>query len=213
MNDRENAFREIKAITDYIFCRDRFLKSAADRGFADAIFVPGDMHPYASENAAALWKRGVAPVIVISGSYGMQNGKFTGVKAKKYEYDGDYKSEVEFMLDVLVKNGVDESAVISESNAKFTKENGTLSRKVCDERGIFPKTAVICCKSFHARRCLLSYASAFPETAFYVSGVPVYSITAENWYTTEYGVRRVMGELKRCGEQFENEIFAFGKKL
>ncbi len=202
----------IKAISDFIFMddielsdADALLENNRDK-ISDIIFVPGDSHPHSSERAATLWKAGLAPTILISGNYGLKNGAFVGIQAKADVYNGDYKSEVELMTDVLVKNGVSPEAVLTETNARHTKENALFSKNVCDKNGIFPKKAIICCKSFHARRCFMSYALAFPDTKFFVSSVNVYDITKENWFTFEYGIHRVMGEVKRCGEYYETEI-------
>lgn len=202
----------IKAISDFIFMDDLELSDTdalAEKNkdkISDIIFVPGDSHPHSSERAAMLWKAGLAPFILVSGNYGLKNGVFVGVKAKEDIYNGDYKNEVDFMTDVLIKNGVSPDAILTETNARHTKENALFSRGVCDRAGIFPKKAIICCKSFHARRCFMSYAVAFPDTELFVSSVNVYDITKENWFTFEYGIHRVMGEVKRCGEYYETEI-------
>lgn len=68
------------------------------------------------------------------------------------------------------------------------------------------KTAIIVCKAFHARRCLMLYQLAFPDTEFIVCPVHCYNITKNNWYTTEQGINRVLGELARCGNQFAPDI-------
>jgi len=65
---------------------------------------------------------------------------------------------------------------------------------------------MICCKSFHARRCLMLYQLAFPEAEIYVVPVDCYGITRDNWYTQEYGIDRVLGELARCGNQFVEDM-------
>lgn len=80
------------------------------------------------------------------------------------------------------------------------------SRKVADEKGITVKKAIICCKTFHARRCLMLYQLAFPSAEIFVIPAEVYDINRDNWHTTEYGIDRVLGELARCGNQFVPDI-------
>lgn len=80
------------------------------------------------------------------------------------------------------------------------------SRKAVDESKIKIKTAMIVCKAFHARRCLMLYQMAFPEVDFIVCPVHCFNITKENWYKTEVGVNRVLGELARCGNQFVDDV-------
>jgi len=72
--------------------------------------------------------------------------------------------------------------------------------------GIDIKSAIICPQAFHARRALMTYSHLFPDTKLYV--VPTYTqnITADNWHETERGRQVVLGELRKCGEYFENYI-------
>lgn len=104
------------------------------------------------------------------------------------------------------KSGVPADAVIGESRSRHTRDNAFLSRKSADEKGIQISTAIIVCKSFHARRCLILYQMAFPEAVIMVSSVNCCNITKENWFETEQGISRVLGELARCGNQFSDDI-------
>ena len=65
------------------------------------------------------------------------------------------------------------------------------------------------CKAFHARRCLMLYQMAFPDAAIKVCPVHCFNITKENWYKSEQGIDRVLGELARCGNQFAGDIKAY----
>ena len=70
---------------------------------------------------------------------------------------------------------------------------------------------MIVCRAVHARRCLTLYSLVFPGTKFYVCPVVCMGITKENWYKTEQGINRVLGELARCGNQFANDIMEYLK--
>ena len=72
--------------------------------------------------------------------------------------------------------------------------------------GLDIKSAIICPQAFHARRALMTYSHLFPNTEFYVVPSNTQNITADNWFKTERGIRVVLGELKKCGEYFENYI-------
>lgn len=172
---------------------------------ADVIFVPGGSYPELPERAAQLWKAGYAPYIVPSGKYSVTMGKFTGVKSKADIYGKNYAFECEFYTDVMVSKGVDPDSIIPEAEAQFTAENARFSRKVLDARGIRPKKAILCCKGYHSRRCLMYYQLNFPETEFLIA--PVYlDVARENWYQTDRGQRKVLGELARLGTQFTPEL-------
>ena len=191
--------RIIKDITEFIFIIDKPQKT-------DVIFMPGGSDPAIPEKAAELYKSGFSPVLLPSGGKSVKTGKFNGVKIKADLYNGDYQTDCAFYKDVLLKNGVPESAIIEEDKSGWTKENALFSRKVVDEHRIMVRTAIIVCKSFHARRCLMFYKLAFPETDIRVCPADVYGINRNNWYTQADGIERVMGELSRCGNQFVDDM-------
>jgi len=145
-----------------------------------------------------------------SGGVSIKTGKFNGVKSKKELYNKDYKTDCEFLADVLSINGVTKNSIIWEDTSAFTKENAIFSRRIADQNNMEIKKAIICCKSFHARRSLMCYQLAFPDTKFYIQPVPYYEnnilISKDNWFKTEAGIKRVLGELQRCGNQFNEEI-------
>lgn len=98
------------------------------------------------------------------------------------------------------------AAIIGESESGHTRDNAFFSRKELDKLGLKIKNGIIVCKAFHARRCLMLYQLAFPETEFIVCPVHCFNITKENWFKTEEGIDRVLGELARCGNQFIDDI-------
>ena len=194
MNDRI-----ITDITNFIFVADEPEK-------ADAVFLPGGSHPEQPEYAAELYREGYAEWLIPSGGISVKRDKWPGVRSKADIYSGNYRSDCEFLTDVLLKNGVPASAVIGEDKSGHTRDNAFLSRKAVDESGIDIKTALIVCKAFHARRCLMLYQMAFPDVDIKVCPVHCYNITKNNWYKSEIGIDRVLGELARCGGQFAGDI-------
>ncbi len=189
----------IADITNFIFVEDKPQK-------ADAIFLPGGSHPEQPEYAAELYRKGYAKWLVPSGGVSVKRDKWPGVRSKADVYNGNYQSDCEFFTDVFLKNGVPASAIIGEDKSGHTLDNAFLSRRVVDENELEIKTAIIVCKAFHARRCLMLYQMAFPDTKFYVCPVVCMGITKDNWYKSEQGIDRVLGELARCGNQFIGDI-------
>ena len=189
----------IADITNFIFVEDKPQK-------VDAIFLPGGSHPEQPEYAVELYRKGYAKWLIPSGGVSVKRDKWPGVRSKADIYNGDYQSDCEFFTDVFVKNGVPADVIIGEDKSGHTRDNAFLSRMVVDEKGIEIKTALIVCKAFHARRCLMLYQMAFPNTTFYVCPVVCMGITKDNWYKSEQGTDRVLGELARCGNQFVGDI-------
>lgn len=187
----------------------KFLKDTEDFVFienepekADMIFVPGNGYPHMAERAASLYKEGFAPRVLPSGKYSVTIGKFSGVLKKAELYPGDYATEWEFLRDVLIKNSVEQENILKEECATFTWENALFSRRVIDEAGISVKKAILCCKSYHARRVLMYYQKAFPETEFFVCPSYPDGINRDNWRDTEESINEVMGEVRRIIVQF-----------
>ena len=187
------SFRE--EITQYIFVED-------DPEKTDIIWIPGNGYPQNAERAAELYKQGFAPYILPSGRYSTVVGHFAGVQEKKDRYNKKYQTEWEFLKDVLVKNGVDESAILKEDQATYTWENAFNSRQVTDKMGLVIHKAILCCRNVHARRSKMYYHKAFPKAKIFVSPSEIEAITKENWYTTKEGVDTVNGELSRILYQF-----------
>lgn len=155
-----------------------------------------------AEKAASLYREGYAPYILPSGRYSITLGKFAGVQSKKEIYGGDYETEWEFLKNVLLKNGVPEEAILREDQATFTYENAIFSRQVTDLHKIQVKKAILCCKTYHARRSLMYYQLLYPETVIMVCPACPDGITRENWRETETGVEAVTGEIDRIVKQF-----------
>ena len=191
--------RIINDITNFIFVEDEPQK-------VDAIFLSGGSHPEQPEYAAELYRKGYAKWLIPSGGVSVKRDKWPGVRSKADIYNGDYQSDCEFFTDVFVKNGVPADVIVGEDKSGHTRDNAFLSRMAVDEKGVEIKTAIIVCKAFHARRCLMLYQMAFPNTAFYVCPVVCMGITKDNWYKSEQGIDRVLGELARCGNQFVGDI-------
>lgn len=189
--------RIIEEITEFLFVRDTLEK-------ADAIFIPGGSYPELPERAAQLWREGYAPYVVPSGMYSITYGKFAGVKSKADLYQKEYVTECEFFTDVLLLGGVDADSILQEREAQYTAQNARFTKALCDEKGLRPRKAILCCQGYHARRCLMYYQFSFPDTEFMVAPVCV-AVTREDWYRTEFGQEKVLGELARLGTQFGPE--------
>ena len=189
----------IEDITKFIFIKDEPEK-------ADIIFIPGSSNWVLAETAARLYKEGKAEKIMPSGMYFYQFGRFMNERVTDERYKGIYRTEAEFLASVLIKNGVPEEDVIREEKATNTYENAIYSKELLREMKFRIKSAIICPQAFHARRALMTYSHLFPDTKLYVVPTNTQNITSDNWYNTERGRQVVLGELRKCGEYFENYI-------
>lgn len=194
------AERHIRAVTEFIFVEDAPEK-------ADVILIPGSRKTEHAIRAAELYRAGYAPYVLPSGRFATTRGYFAGVPERyRDEYPGEYETEWAFLRAVLRKHGVPEEAILREDQATYTWENATYSREVLRKAGIEPKTAILSCHAFHARRALLYYQAAMPDTRFIVCPTATPGYTREDWFMTEKGRARVMGEVARLGSQV-SEVF------
>ena len=122
----------------------------------DAIFLPGGSHPEQPEYAAKLYNKGFAKYVIPAGGVSVKRDKWSGVPR---------------------------TAIFGEDKSGHTRDNAFFSRKIVNDNSLEIKTAMIACKAFHARRCLMLYQLAFPDTEFIVCPVHCYNITKNNWYT------------------------------
>ena len=139
------------------------------------------------EYAAKLYREGFAEWVFPSGGLSVKLEKWPGVRSKADVYTGDYHTDCEFYTDVLIKNGVPPEAILKEDTSGYTKANAFFSRKVADELGLHFRTAI-------------------PQTQLRICPVDSFGVSRENWFTSAYGIGRVLGELSRCGNQCEDEI-------
>lgn len=172
----------------------------------DVIITVGGSFPQIAEKAAELYKSGFSEYVLAGGGVSVKTGAFAGVKDKKDIYSGDYKTECDFYEDVLIKNGVPETAIVREDKSGHTRANAECAAAVLKEQGISAEKMILVCKRFHARRCLMFFQSAFPKAEVLVVPADIevgdFNVTKDNWHTSSYGIKRVMGELARCGDQF-----------
>ena len=187
----------ITDISDFIFLQDQPEK-------ADIIFVPGNGHAEPSELAARLYREGFAPTILPSGRYAIGSGAFSGQKSGAKEYVGRFDTEWAFMRQVLLENGVPDSAILREDEATYTYQNAIYSRRRTDQERLTVRRALICCMPVHARRAKMYYQTLYPDARLMLCPAPGAEVTRENWMHEPEGIDAVLGELERCGGQFHD---------
>lgn len=200
--------RIIREISDFIFVQDSPKKS-------DVILIAGSSSPHVPVNAAKLFLAGYAPLVLPSGRFISGEKKFHhNILTKKY--GEHFKTEWDFMKTVLASSGVPEDKILKENQAMNTLENAVYSKKVLDENKISVSRAIVCCKSFHAKRCLMTYSLVFENVEILICPIDVPYATKETWFLHKKGIDKVMGELQRCGKyfgEFYSNIIDDGKSL
>ena len=175
----------LRDITEFIFLEDLPKK-------ADIIIVPGNTWPQPARRAAALYQAGMAPYIVVSGRYSKGRSAFEGPSCDSECYKGPYAAEADFLTDVLMQAGVPGEAILQEREATFTLENAEYIRKMLEEKHLPIKRA----------RMYFEYVFQDREIEFLMCPAVTQGISRDNWAESKKGLETVLGELRRCGEQF-----------
>jgi uncharacterized SAM-binding protein YcdF (DUF218 family) len=199
-NLNSGAERFVRAVTDFIFVQD-------EPETADVILVPGSRKIAHAVKAAELYRAGYAPLVLPSGRYAVTKGGFQPLpEPLRSEYPGPFETEWELLSQVLMRHGVPQEAIMKEDQATYTWQNAQLSREVLQQAGVQVRTAILCCHAFHARRALLYYQAAMPDVRFIVCPAPSPGCSRKDWFLTEKGRSRVLGEVQRLGGQI-GEVF------
>lgn len=199
--------RIIRDITNFLFIQDELKPS-------DILFLPGHSSVEPAEAGAAAYHQGLAPLILCNGRFSIKTGQFPGPNLRADLYPPPYTTEADFFKQILMHHGVPKEAILTEGFSGYTKQNGEFARETLDALNIHPKSALIICRSLHARRCLQAYQLYFPDTLFHVRGVDCHNMPPrDSWWTTERGVSMVLGELRKCGEQFVKEMEGYGAAM
>ena len=186
MNTQERIFRDI---SDFIYIDDPLSK-------ANLIIVVGSSNPALSLRAAELYHLGYAKQILAGGMYSLKYGHFAKEKLEGTAYEGmAFPTEADFESFILRQQGVPEEAILYERYSTNTAENASFAAKEVKRAGLLPKTIIIVCKDFHARRCLMTFSHAFPNAKLLICPVPAFDFDKTNWFSCAAGRLRVLGEL------------------
>lgn len=183
------------ALTDFIFVEQKPQPS-------DIIFVPGGPCGEIAIHAARLYQQGLAPNILVSGRHSILTQAFPGPSSPPSYQNRSYRTECDFLCDVLQDQGVPREAILREDQASYTYENAIYSRRLTEKLGLSVSSAILSCQAYHARRALLYFQLLFPDTIFYVSPAVTQGISRDNWFLDEGKIDLVLGEVERCGKQF-----------
>ncbi len=180
-------------LTELIFAEDPPRRS-------DYIFIPGSGCGELAQKAAKLYQMGYAEKIVVSGRYSILSDRFLGPESPPAYVGKTYETESDFLREVLLDENVPEQAIRKESQASYTYENAIYTRRLLGTERV--ERAILVCKTYHARRCLMYYSILFPDTELLVCPVAAGNITRENWHLDPAKIDIVLGEVQRLGSQF-----------
>ena len=121
---------------------------------ADAILTLGSFDVQAAVHAASLWKRVLAPVIVMSGGLAHRGGLLD---------TGWSGTEARVFAEAAMAEGVPETAILLEEEAQNTADNFVLGRAIAERAGLNPRKLLVVAKPYMTRRGFATGRKVWPE--------------------------------------------------
>lgn len=153
----------------------------------DVILVFGSNDIRTAVRAAELFQLGYAPYIICSGG----NGKDT-------TYD---KPEAVTFAEEIIKMGVPQQSVITESQSTNTGENILFTRKLIQERGYNFASFIVVQKPYMERRVYATFCKQWPDANFMVTSP---QLTFDEYFTDaqfkQEVIQLMVGDLERIRE-------------
>lgn len=168
-----------KVICDYMMMHHDLKKS-------DCILVLGTYDERLAIRGAELFFQGYAPLIVISGG-------MTAFAEKNW-----HETEAEHFSKIMVSMGVPEEFILIENKATNTGENINFSKKLLEEKGIYPQSFIIVQKPYMERRSYATFKKYWPDKKVLLTSplVPFDKYPTEE-VSMERIINTIVGDLQR----------------
>jgi len=156
---------------------------------ADAILALGSFDPQAAVTAAALWKQGLAPMVIMSGGLAHKGGLLD---------TGWDRPEARIFADIALGEGVPAHAILIEDRAQNTGDNFAYSRAVAERAGLSLRRLLVVAKPYMTRRGYATGLKVWPQVAL---SMQCEQISPEDYFARETDPERtlqaVIGDLHR----------------
>ncbi|WP_044916474.1 MULTISPECIES: YdcF family protein [unclassified Butyrivibrio] len=195
--------KSLEEIGKFIFLSEKPKK-------ADLILIPGSPTKELAEYGAHLWNEGYAPKILVSGKFYMTYQSFEEECGAVFKQDADClgcSTEAEYLTKLMMRYGVDEKAIIQETESTNTFENARFSKDMIENELKNERIGhiILCCQAFHARRALMTFQSELRDYKITVCPVVTRGLSIDTWMDNLKGYNTVLSELRKCGEYFHGE--------
>jgi uncharacterized SAM-binding protein YcdF (DUF218 family) len=168
-----------KTVWDYLHMNHKLEK-------ADCIFVLGSHDLRVAERGAALYLHGWAPLLIFSGGLGnFTQGMWTEKEADKFAA-------------IAIDMGVPGEAIITENMSTNTGENVRFTRKLLEERGVYPQSVIVVQKPYMERRSYATIEKVWPGKKLMVTSPQIpFDKYPTDEIPLEHVINIMVGDLQR----------------
>jgi uncharacterized SAM-binding protein YcdF (DUF218 family) len=153
---------------------------------SDCIMVLGSHDLRVAKRGAELWLKGYAPWLIFSGGLG------------NFTRDMWTEAEADKFARIAIELGVPSQHIIIENRSTNTGENIQFTKKILDQRGIYPDSFILVQKPYMERRTFATFMKQWPGQKILVTSP---QISFEEYPTQEIPLERVIaimvGDLQR----------------
>ena len=140
-------------------------------------------------HAAELYKEGMFPLIVFTGSNAPTTvGRFP-------------RGEAVHFAEIAIERGIPPEVILLETQARNTGENVTLTRQLLDKRAVQASSAIVICRPYQQRRAHATFGALWPDLQVLCSSRPLsladYVVTIGN---PAFVVNLIVGDTQRVIE-------------
>jgi uncharacterized SAM-binding protein YcdF (DUF218 family) len=171
---------------------------------ADAILALGSFDPRAAVHAAALWRAGLAPIVIMSGGIAHRGGLLD---------TGWNQPEARVFAGIALGEGVPTEAILIEDRAQNTGDNFILGRAVAERAGLHIGKLLVVAKPYMTRRGFATGRKVWPDAELLMQ---CEDIDVEDYFAREADPERALlalvGDLHRImvyptlGFQVEQDV-------
>lgn len=155
---------------------------------ADCVAVLGSHDKRVAEKGAELYLKGYAPIIVFSGKFGnlpLTKGKWQNAEAVVF-------------AEIAQKIGVPKDNILVEDKSTNTGENILFTKKILENKEIFPRKIIAVHKPYMERRTYATFKKLWPEVKIVVTSPKISFEQYPNQEISKGDVINIMvGDLQR----------------
>lgn len=168
---------------------------------ADLVLLCGNDDDRTAVYTAELYKKGLAPLVLVSGSGSAKNK------------EGYMTNEAKRLASVMIEKGIPEQSILVEEQATNSGENVVFSQQLLKEKSVKVESIILVHKLYMTRRARATFLKQWTGPEYQVTSMPISYDEYKNGYGDDTNFLNFlvgdflrMREYAKLGFQIEEEI-------